>query len=70
MVELLLLGSISVGANHAHRIHVWYIYTLYTYIYHINHPNVGRYPIHGSYTMVERNPRKIQLASRLNLPSL
>ena len=30
-----------------HRIHVWYI--IFTYIYHRNQPNVGKYTIHGSY---------------------
>ena len=28
------------------RIHVWY--SIFTYIYHRNHPNVGKYTIHGS----------------------
>ena len=49
MVEPLLLGSVSVGGNHAHRIHVWYTYTFYSYIYLINQPNVDRYTIHGSF---------------------
>ena len=30
----------------AHRIHVWY--SIFTYIYHKNQPNVGIYTIHGS----------------------
>ena len=28
--------------------HVWYIYHIFTNIYHKNHPNVGKYTIHGS----------------------
>ena len=30
-----------------HRIHVWY--SIFSYIYHENQPNVGKYIIHGSY---------------------
>ena len=33
----------------AHRIHVWYIFT---YIYHKNQLNVGKYTIHGWYGLV------------------
>ena len=28
--------------------HVWYIYHIFTYIYHKNHPTVGKYTIRGS----------------------
>ena len=34
---------------HSHRIHVWYISCMSTYIYHKHQPNVGIYAIHGSY---------------------
>ena len=34
-------------------LHLWYpigsMYGIFTYIYHRNHPNVGKYTIHGSY---------------------
>ena len=34
------------------------MYGIFTYIYHINHPNVGKYTIHGL-TGKQANPRKI-----------
>ena len=39
-----------VGLVGSHRIHVYiYIYGIFTYIYHKNQLNVGKYTIHGSY---------------------
>ena len=35
----------------SHRISMWYI-DIFTYIYHKNQPNAGKYTIHGSYGYV------------------
>ena len=59
--DSLLLNQPPSRTNHryiptiTHRIHVWYIYTVYTDIYHKNQLNVGKYTIHGAY-MSSRYP--------------
>ena len=33
------------------------MYGIFTYIYHKNQPNVGKYTIHGSFGIEEKQPK-------------
>ena len=48
-----LLSSLLKTSKHAGNspflIPIGSMYGIFTYIYHKNHPNVGKYTIHGSY---------------------